>query len=239
MHSLIIPNLPCQISPMEVAIESSWKQELNDEFEKPYFKQIVHFLKEEKKAGKVIYPPGKQIFNAFEYTPFDKVKVVIIGQDPYHNPGQAHGLSFSVPDGVAPPPSLVNIFKELRDDLEIPIPNTGNLEKWAKQGVLLLNASLTVVASTPMSHSGIGWHIFTDEVIKHISNDKSNVVFLLWGKFAQNKEALIDTAKHKVLKAAHPSPLSAYNGFFGCRHFSKANAWLREAGEKPVDWSVG
>ncbi len=224
---------------MEVAIESSWKQELNDEFEKPYFKQIVHFLKEEKKAGKVIYPPGKQIFNAFEYTPFDKVKVVIIGQDPYHNPGQAHGLSFSVPDGVAPPPSLVNIFKELRDDLEIPIPNTGNLEKWAKQGVLLLNASLTVVASTPMSHSGIGWHIFTDEVIKHISNDKSNVVFLLWGKFAQNKEALIDTAKHKVLKAAHPSPLSAYNGFFGCRHFSKANAWLREAGEKPVDWSVG
>ena len=224
---------------MEVNIEASWKKELKEEFDKPYFEQIVHFLKEEKKAGKTIYPPGKQIFNAFEFTPFDKVKVVIIGQDPYHNPGQAHGLSFSVPDGVPPPPSLVNIFKELRDDLEIPIPNTGNLEKWAKQGVLLLNASLTVEATKPMSHSQIGWHLFTDEIIKHISKDKDQVVFLLWGKFAQNKETLIDATRHKILKSAHPSPLSAYNGFFGCKHFSKTNNYLREMGEKQIDLSLG
>lgn len=224
---------------MDVQIEPGWKQELKEEFDKPYFAHIVHFLKEEKKAGKIIYPPGKLIFNAFDCTPFDKVKVVIIGQDPYHNPGQAHGLSFSVPDGVAPPPSLVNIFKELRDDLEIPIPRTGNLEKWATQGVLLLNASLTVEANKPMSHSQLGWHLFTDEAIKHISKDKEHVVFMLWGKFAQNKETLIDTKKHKVLKAAHPSPLSAHNGFFGCGHFSKTNNYLREMGEKPIDWALG
>lgn len=219
-------------------IEPSWKQELKEEFDKPYFEKIVHFLKEEKKAGKVIYPPGKQIFNAFDTTPLDKVKVVIIGQDPYHGPGQAHGLSFSVPDGVHPPPSLVNIFKELNHDLEIPIPKTGNLEKWAKQGVLMLNASLTVEANNPMSHSQLGWHLFTDEVIKHISAHKDHVVFLLWGKFAQNKETLIDSSKHKILKAAHPSPFSANNGFFGCGHFSKTNNWLREHGEKPIDWSL-
>ena len=223
---------------MEVTIEQSWKEELKEEFSKPYFVHIVNFLKDEKKAGKVIYPPGKLIFNAFECTPFDNVKVVIIGQDPYHNPGQAHGLCFSVPDGVMPPPSLVNIFKELNNVLDIPIPKTGNLEKWAKQGVLLLNASLTVQANTPMSHSQLGWHIFTDEVIKQISKDKEHVVFLLWGKFAQNKETLIDASKHKVLKAAHPSPLSAYNGFFGCGHFSKINNWLREMGEKPIDWNI-
>ena len=223
---------------MEVAIEQSWKQELKEEFDKPYFGQIVNFLKDEKKAGKVIYPPGKLIFNAFECTPFNKVKVVIIGQDPYHNPGQAHGLCFSVPDKVPPPPSLVNIYKELNHDLEIPIPQTGNLEQWARQGVLLLNASLTVEANTPMSHSQLGWHIFTDEVIKHISKDKEHVVFMLWGKFAQNKEVLINATKHKILKAAHPSPLSAYNGFFGCGHFSKANNWLRENGEKPIDWNI-
>ena len=224
---------------MNVAIEQSWKDELKEEFGKPYFENIVHILKEEKKVGKVIYPPGKQIFNAFEYTPFDKVKVVIIGQDPYHNAGQAHGLSFSVPDGVAPPPSLVNIFKEINADLDIPIPHTGNLEKWAKQGVLLLNASLTVIANTPMSHSQLGWHLFTDEVIKHISKHKEHVVFLLWGKFAQNKENLIDATKHKVLKAAHPSPFSAHSGFFGCGHFSKTNNWLQEIGERPIDWSLG
>lgn len=223
---------------MDVNIESSWKSELKEEFAKPYFEKIVNFLKEEKAAGKVIYPPGKLIFNAFECTPFDKVKVVIIGQDPYHNPGQAHGLCFSVPDGVPPPPSLVNIFKEIKSDLDISINNTGNLEKWAKQGVLLLNASLTVVANTPMSHSQVGWHLFTDEVIKHISAHKENVVFMLWGKFAQNKEVLIDSSRHKILKAAHPSPLSAYNGFFGCGHFSKTNAFLREMGEQPVDWSL-
>ena len=223
---------------MDVSIEQSWKEELKEEFDKPYFEKIVHFLKEEKKAGKVAYPPGKLIFNAFECTPFNKVKVVIIGQDPYHNPGQAHGLCFSVADNVPPPPSLVNIFKEINSDLDIPIPPTGNLEKWAKQGVLLLNASLTVEANKPMSHSQIGWHIFTDEVIKHISKDKEHVVFLLWGKFAQNKEVLIDASKHKISKAAHPSPLSAHNGFLGCRHFSKTNNWLQEIGEKPIDWSL-
>ena len=223
---------------MDVQIETSWKEELQNEFSKPYFLKIVDFLKNEKNAGKVIYPPGKQIFNAFEFTPLDKVKVVIIGQDPYHNPGQAHGLSFSVPDGVKPPPSLMNIFKEIQADLGLPAPTTGNLEKWAKQGVLLLNASLTVEANTPMSHSQIGWHIFTDEVIRHISSAKENVVFMLWGKFAQNKEVLIDSSKHKILKAAHPSPLSAYNGFLGCGHFSKTNQWLQEHGEKVIDWTL-
>jgi uracil-DNA glycosylase len=223
---------------MDVQIETSWKEELKEEFDKPYFEKIVHFLKEEKKAGKTIYPPGKLIFNAFDSTPFNKVKVVIIGQDPYHGPGQAHGLCFSVPDKVQPPPSLINIFKEIHDDLDIPIPQTGNLEKWAKQGVLLLNASLTVESSKAMSHSEIGWHIFTDEAIKHISKDKEHVAFMLWGRFAQNKENIIDTSKHKILKAAHPSPLSAHNGFMGCRHFSKANNWLREMGEKPIDWSL-
>ena len=223
---------------MEVTIEAGWKKELQEEFDKPYFARIVQFLKDEKKTGKVIYPPGKLIFNAFACTPFDKVKVVVIGQDPYHGAGQAHGLSFSVPDGVAPPPSLVNIFKELHNDLDIQIPTTGNLEPWAKQGVLLLNASLTVEANNPMSHSQAGWHLFTDEVIRHISADKEHVVFMLWGKFAQNKEALIDGTKHKILKAAHPSPFSAYNGFFGCGHFSITNNWLREHGERPIDWAL-
>ncbi len=223
---------------MDVQIESSWKEELKEEFDKPYFEKIVHFLKEQKKAGKIIYPPGKQIFNAFNTTPFKNVKVVVIGQDPYHNPGQAHGLCFSVADGVAPPPSLINIFKEINADLDIPIPRTGNLEKWAEQGVLLLNASLTVEENKPMSHSELGWHIFTDEAIRHISTNKEHVVFMLWGRFAQNKAVLIDQTKHLVLKAAHPSPLSAHNGFMGCRHFSKANNWLREQGEKPIDWGI-
>ena len=223
---------------MDVNIETSWKEELKEEFDKPYFGQIVRFLKEEKQAGKVIYPPGKLIFNAFDKTPFDKVKVVIIGQDPYHNAGQAHGLSFSVPDGVAPPPSLVNIFKELQSDLNISIPHTGNLEPWATQGVLLLNAALTVVANTPNSHAQAGWHTFTDEVIRHVSADKEHVVFMLWGKFAQNKAELIDSGKHLVLKAAHPSPFSAHSGFFGSGHFSKANHWLQQQGEKPIDWSL-
>jgi uracil-DNA glycosylase len=223
---------------MDVAIESSWKEELKEEFDKPYFEKIVQFLKEEKKAGKIIYPPGKLIFNAFECTPFSQLKVVIIGQDPYHNPGQAHGLCFSVPDKVPPPPSLVNIFKELRDDLEIPFPQTGNLERWARQGVLLLNAALTVEANKPMSHSEVGWHQFTNEVISRISARKENIVFMLWGKFAQNKETLIDGGKHKILKAAHPSPLSAHNGFFGCKHFSKTNNHLRDMGEKLIDWNI-
>ncbi len=223
---------------MEVSIEHSWKEEMSEEFSKPYFAQIANFLRTEKKAGKVIYPPGPQIFNAFQYTPFNEVKVVIIGQDPYHNPGQANGLCFSVADKVAPPPSLVNIFKELVDDMEVAPPKSGNLEKWARQGVLLLNASLTVEENKPMSHSKIGWDIFTDQVIRHVSDHREHVVFMLWGRFAQNKEVLINTAKHKILKAAHPSPLSAYNGFVGCKHFSKANYWLREMGEKTIDWTL-
>lgn len=223
---------------MEVQIEDSWKEQLGNEFNQPYFEQIVSFLKAEKAAGKVIYPPGKYIFNAFNTTPFNKVKVVILGQDPYHNPGQAHGLSFSVPHGIAPPPSLVNIFKELQQDLGISAPKHGNLEKWAKQGVLLLNASLTVEANKPMSHSKIGWHIFTDAVIKTISLHTEGVVFLLWGSFAKTKQELIDISKHLVLTAAHPSPLSAYNGFFGCGHFSKTNKWLTDHGIKPIDWEL-
>lgn len=223
---------------MEVQIEAGWKHGLKEEFSKPYFLHIVGELKKARQEGKVIYPPGKLIFNAFEHTPPDKVKVVILGQDPYHNPGQAHGLSFSVPDGVKPPPSLVNIFKEIEEDLGLPAPRRGNLTYWADQGVLLLNASLTVEANAPMSHSQLGWHIFTDEVIKYISATKEYVVFMLWGRFAQNKASLIDSSKHLILKAAHPSPLSAHNGFFGCGHFSKANNYLREHGEKPIDWSL-
>ncbi|MBE2289658.1 MAG: uracil-DNA glycosylase [Chitinophagaceae bacterium] len=223
---------------MDVAIENSWKERLAAEFDKPYFIQVTDFLKQELRVGKVIYPPGKLIFNAFSCTPFHEVKVVIIGQDPYHNPGQAHGLSFSVQDGVAPPPSLVNIFKEIQSDLGLQLSGTGNLEKWAKQGVLLLNASLTVEANNPMSHSKAGWHLFTDEVIRQVSAGKEHVVFLLWGRFAQNKETLIDSSKHLILKSAHPSPLSAYNGFFGCGHFSKANAWLQQHGIRQIDWSL-
>ncbi len=223
---------------MQVAIEQSWKEQLSEEFEKEYFSKIVTFLKTEKEAGKTIYPPGKQIFSAFEYTPYANVKVVIIGQDPYHNPGQAHGLSFSVPDGFPAPPSLMNIFKEIQSDLDINLSGKSNLQKWAEQGVLLLNASLTVEANKPMSHSQVGWHLFTDEVIRKISTTKEHVVFLLWGKFAQNKEQLIDGNKHKILKAAHPSPLSAYNGFFGCGNFRKTNHWLLENGEKPIDWKL-
>ncbi len=223
---------------MNVKIEASWKDVLEDEFKKPYFKQITEHLKTEKEQGKTIYPPGSLIFNAFEQTPFDNVKVVILGQDPYHGPRQAMGLSFSVPDGVSPPPSLVNIFKEIHDDTGAPIPRSGNLTKWAKQGVLLLNASLTVRAGEPMSQAKIGWHHFTDAVIKKISDAKENVVFLLWGKFAQEKMALIDTKKQHVLKAAHPSPLAAHTGFFGCKHFSKTNTFLMEKGIDPIDWTV-
>ena len=222
---------------MDVNIEPGWKAALHEEFNKPYFAEIVQFLKTEKKAGKTIYPPGPLIFNAFTHTPFNNVKVVILGQDPYHNPGQAHGLSFSVPDKVAAPPSLVNIFKEINSDLGIAI-HKPNLEKWAEQGVLLLNASLTVEANKPMSHTKIGWNLFTDSVISHISKDKDHVVFILWGAFARSKEVLIDRSKHLVLTSAHPSPLSAHNGFFGSGHFSKTNKWLHEKGIKPIDWSL-
>jgi uracil-DNA glycosylase len=223
---------------MDIQIEESWKEILKDEFDKTYFQHVVAFLKAEKASGKIIYPPGSLIFNSFKQTPFSDVKVVIIGQDPYHNPGQAHGLSFSVPDGIAKPPSLLNIFKELKNDLGIPIPENGNLTKWASQGVLLLNASLTVRQNEPGSHAQIGWLQFTDQVIKKISDKKEGIVFLLWGKFAQEKQALIDETKHFVLKAAHPSPLSANNGFFGCQHFSKANELLIKQHKIPVDWKI-
>ncbi len=218
-------------------IEESWKSRLQDEFHASYFSTLKLFLTSEKQQGKTIYPPGQKIFSAFDYTAFEKVKVVILGQDPYHGTGQAHGLSFSVPDGVSPPPSLVNVFKELRDDLGIPVPKKGNLEKWAKQGVLLLNATLTVQANIAGSHQKKGWEQFTDAVIRKISEEKKGVVFLLWGKFAQSKENLIDTSKHVVLKAAHPSPLAG-GAFFGCKHFSKTNDILNQKGLEPIDWSL-
>ncbi len=221
---------------MDVKIERSWKGVLKEEFHHSYFQQIVLHLKTERASGKVIYPTGSLIFNAFDKTPFDKVKVVILGQDPYHNPQQAMGLSFSVPDGIASPPSLVNIYKELKTDIGMEIPTTGNLTKWAEQGVLMLNAVLTVRANEPASHSKIGWMNFTDAVIKKISDEKKGIVFLLWGKFAQEKQVLIDATKHHILKAAHPSPLSAFNGFFGCKHFSKTNQLLTQQGLEPIDW---
>jgi uracil-DNA glycosylase len=223
---------------MDVKIEALWKEILKDEFAKPYFQQIVLHVKTERTQGKTIYPPGQFIFNAFNTTPFDKVKVVILGQDPYHGPGQAHGLCFSVQNGVPPPPSLINIFKELQDDIGIQIPQHGNLTKWAEQGIFLLNASLTVRAGEPMSHAKIGWALFTDTVIKKISDKKQDVVFMLWGKFAQEKRVLIDETKHCILRSVHPSPLSAHAGFFGCKHFSKANAYLVSKGIDPVDWSL-
>ena len=224
---------------MDVQIEASWKALLKDEFAKPYFSDIVQHIKAERSLGQIIYPPGPQIFEAFTRTPVDQVKVVILGQDPYHQPGQAHGLSFSVANGVKPPPSLVNIFKELEKDLGIRLPaNMGNLSAWADQGVLLLNTALTVRANEPASHSKIGWSIFTDAVIQRIAEKKSNLVFLLWGRHAQAKQALIDSQKHLILQAAHPSPFSADKGFFGCRHFSRANAYLVAQNKMPVDWQL-
>ncbi len=213
---------------MNVNIEPTWKEVLKDEFEKDYFVQLVRFLKQEKAIGKKIYPEGKNIFNAFELTPFDKVRVLLLGQDPYHGEGQAHGLCFSVQKGIKMPPSLVNIFKELQNDLHISFPAHGDLTHWATQGILLLNTSLTVEDGKPMSHANIGWHIFTDAVIKTVSDRKEKVIFVLWGKFAQQKEKIIDAHKHIILKAAHPSPLSAHNGFWGCKHFSKINEYLDE-----------
>jgi uracil-DNA glycosylase len=224
---------------MDVQIEDSWKQELKQEFSKAYFQQIVAFLKTEKIQGKTIYPPGSHIFNAFTQTPFKNVKVVIIGQDPYHGPGQAHGLCFSVQDGINPPPSLINIYKEIEKDMGVGMSaKHGNLTKWAQQGVLLLNAFLTVRANEPASHSKIGWDNFTNAVIKTISDHKKGVVFLLWGKFAQEKQSLIDETKHHVLKAAHPSPFSADKGFFGCKHFSQTNELLLKEGLEPIDWKL-
>ena len=222
---------------MDVKIEQSWKEALAGEFAKPYFESLVRYLHEEKAAGKTIFPPGGQIFKAFDMTPVKDVKVVILGQDPYHGPGQAHGLSFSVPLGVTAPPSLKNIFKEIESDLGVKMSGCPNLEKWASQGVLLLNAVLTVRSGEAASHSKIGWEQFTDAVIKYISDNCEGVVFMLWGNFARTKSALIDHSRHQVLEAAHPSPL-ARGAFFGCRHFSRANAALTASGRTPIDWQL-
>ena len=222
---------------MDVKIDNTWKEALASEFDKPYFEQLVRFLHSEKAAGKTIYPPGSLIFNAFNLTPLPDVKVVIIGQDPYHGPGQAMGLSFSVPDGIPAPPSLKNIFQEIETDLGVRMSGRTSLEPWARQGVLLLNSVLTVEAGQPTSHSRIGWTEFTDAVIRTLSARREGLVFLLWGRFAQEKSALIDTTKHHVLMAAHPSPL-ARGAFFGCRHFSKTNQILVSQGQEPIQWQL-
>ncbi len=222
---------------MEVRIENTWKQALQEEFDKPYFAELVSFLHASKDAGTRIYPPGGQIFKAFELTPLPEVKVVILGQDPYHGPGQAMGLSFSVPDGIPAPPSLKNIFKEIEDELGVQMSGRTNLESWARQGVLLLNAILTVEAGKAASHSAIGWQSFTDAVIKCISDNCSGVVFMLWGNFARSKKDLIDSGKHFVLEAAHPSPL-ARGAFFGCGHFATANRLLEAQGKATIDWKL-
>lgn len=218
-------------------IDESWYKVLREQFEAPYFADLKSFLVEEKQHY-AVYPPGKLIFNAFNLTPFDKVKVVILGQDPYHGPGQAHGLSFSVPDGVQFPPSLLNIFKELNNDLGIPMAHSGNLEKWAREGVLLLNASLTVRAGQAASHSRHGWETFTDAAIRALSEEREHLVFILWGNYAIAKRALIDPFKHLILTSVHPSPLSASRGFFGCHHFSKTNNYLIENNIEPIDWKL-
>lgn len=221
---------------MQVHIEESWKRALKDEFESPYFVELSRIVREAYLGDTPIYPPPKMVFNAFALCRFDHVKVVILGQDPYHGAGQAHGLCFSVQDGMRIPPSLQNIYKEIKDDLKIEVPETGNLERWAKQGILLLNATLTVEEGKAGSHQGLGWEQFTDAVIKKVSDEKEHVVFLLWGKYAQDKGAHIDTSKHLVLKAPHPSPLSAYTGFLGCKHFSKTNEYLSLHNKTSIKW---
>jgi uracil-DNA glycosylase len=217
---------------------TTWKEVLGAEKEKQYFKDLLHKVAAARAQGKTIYPPQGDIFNALQFTPFDSIRAVIIGQDPYHGPGQAHGLCFSVQPGVPPPPSLINIYKELSSDLNTPIPNHGCLEQWARQGVLLLNAVLTVEAGKPQSHAGIGWEQFTDKVISEVSARHSHIVFMLWGAYAQKKGAVVDRSKHLVLEAVHPSPLSAHRGFLGCRHFSKANQYLVMNGKTAIDWSI-
>lgn len=220
----------------DIQIELGWKEALKTEFEADYFSNLKDFLVDEK-VNKKVYPTGNLMFNAFNSTPLDQVKVVIIGQDPYHGPGQAHGLCFSVPEGIAIPPSLRNIYKEMASDLNIPIPNHGNLSNWAKQGILLLNATLSVRAHEAGSHQGKGWETFTDSAIKAVSDHGQHIVFLLWGAFAQKKASLIDSNKHFILKSVHPSPLSAHRGFLGCKHFSKTNSYLQENGIQPIDWN--
>ena len=220
---------------MDVKMEPSWKERLKEEFDKPYFEELITFVREEYRTH-TVYPPGPLIFNAFAHCPFDRVKVVILGQDPYHEPGQAHGLCFSVQDGTPFPPSLVNIFKEIQNELETPIPVSGNLQRWADQGVLLLNATLTVRAHQAGSHQKRGWETFTDAVIRCLAEERSHIVYLLWGSFAQKKGEVIDASRNLVLKSAHPSPLSAYRGFFGNGHFSQANDYLMTAGQTPIEW---
>ena len=222
-----------------VQLEPGWKAALAAEFDSDYMQSLKAFLLAQKQARKVVFPPGAQIFNAFNHTPFDQVKVVILGQDPYHGPGQAHGLSFSVPVGIKQPPSLVNILKEIEQDLGLPRPAHGNLEKWADQGVLLLNATLTVEQANAGSHQGKGWERFTDAAIDHLNRGREHLVFMLWGSYAQKKGALIDRNKHLVLTAPHPSPLSVHRGFLGCKHFSQANHYLQEHGQSAIDWSLG
>lgn len=220
---------------MDVKIETSWKEQLREEFEKPYFKQLTDFVRTEYKE-RLVFPPGRDIFNAFEHCPFDKVKVVILGQDPYHEPGQAHGLCFSVREGTPPPPSLLNIYKEIAADLGKPAPRSGDLTRWADQGILLLNATLTVRAHQAGSHQNKGWETFTDAVIHRLAEQKQHLVYILWGAYAQRKGAFIKTSTNLVLKSAHPSPLSAYRGFFGCKHFSQTNDYLIKTGQSPIDW---
>lgn len=227
-----------QINVQDVKLNSSWKEHLQAEFEKSYMQELKTFLKSEKEKKKTIYPPGPQIFNALNTTDFDNVKVVILGQDPYHGPNQAMGLSFSVPRGVRPPPSLLNIFKEIESDLKIKRPDHGDLSTWAEQGVLLLNATLTVEATKAGSHQKKGWELFTDKIIESLNREKENLVFMLWGSYAQKKGEFIDRKKHCVLESVHPSPLSAHRGFLGCKHFSKANKYLESKNIKPIDWSL-
>ena len=234
MNHYIYP-LSYQKIEMDVKIEASWKNRLSDEFEQHYFTELTEFVRLEY-ATKQIFPPGRLIFHAFEQSPFDQTKVVILGQDPYHGPGQAHGLCFSVPDGVEQPPSLQNIFREISQDIGIPTPSSGNLDRWASQGVLLLNATLTVQANRAGSHQNHGWERFTDRVIRLLSEEKEHLVFMLWGSFAQKKGEFIDRSKHLVLTSPHPSPLSSYRGFFGNKHFSKTNAYLELHGISPINW---
>ena len=219
-------------------MQASWKKRLEEEFDKPYMTHLKQFLLDQKKKGKMVYPPGPRIFSAFDETPFEKVKVVLLGQDPYHGPGQAHGLAFSVQPGVRFPPSLRNILKELHDDVGCEIPKNGNLDKWADEGVLLLNAVLTVEAGKAGSHQGKGWEQFTDAAIRHLNDEKENLVFILWGSYAQKKAAFVDKKKHLILQSVHPSPLSSHRGFFGSKPFSKTNKYLESHGIKPIDWSL-
>lgn len=224
---------------LDIRLENTWKQQLTEEFDKPYFSALMQFLAQEKENGKTIFPKENNIFNAYNSTPFNKVKVVIIGQDPYHGTNQAHGLSFSVQNGIKPPPSLVNIYKEIKNNYpNFKIPNHGNLETWAKQGVLLLNSILTVEKNKPASHQKKGWEHFTDASISKLSQNREGIIFILWGNFAQQKASLIDENRHHILKAAHPSPFSAHNGFFGCNHFEKVNQILRQQGKSEINWQL-